>query len=64
MAKRGIADLARKLADAEERVARLRRQLDVELSARKAAGATIAQLARETRLSRQAIYNAIKRHAR
>jgi DNA-binding phage protein len=56
--------LAQKIADASLRLAGLKRDLDAELAARHNAGASIAQLTRETGLSRQGVYDAIKRHGR
>jgi DNA-binding phage protein len=64
MATTKAARLAQRIADAQLRVADLKRELDAELAARHVAGASIAQLTRETGLSRQGVYDAIKRHGR
>lgn len=59
---REIARLSERLTAAEERVRTLRAELDARLAARKDAGHSIAQLTREASLTRQTVYNAIKRH--
>jgi DNA-binding phage protein len=62
VAKIDPSKLAKSLADAERRVRDLRAQLDARLCDRHAAGDSIAQLARETALSRETVYRSIKRH--
>jgi hypothetical protein len=57
-----LAQLAKRLSDAELQASTIRGQLDARLFYHHENGATIAGLARATGLSRQAVYNSIGRY--
>jgi Fic family protein len=59
---RDIAQIAKRISDAELRVSTLRSQLDARLFTEHERGVAIAQLARAADMSRETVYKAIRRY--